>query len=132
MHTELKKVAQQIKDYQDRRGLSDAGLCREFAGLGSSKTYKNILSGDTAELNIDRQLQNYTRVLELTRIKPDPDAGAIYDDLRHVRQTLVAVKEAYLEKGNDHLVIIEGPTGSGKTETLGLVEREFGNAAIRT
>lgn len=132
MQDQLKRVADQIKEYQDRRELSDAALCREFAGLGSTKTYKRILEGDFSELNVERQLENYSRVLELTKIKPDPDAGAIYEDLRHVRQTLLAVKEAYRETGNDHLVILEGATGSGKTETASVVERSFQNAAIRT
>jgi hypothetical protein len=132
MQDQLKKVADQIKEYQDRRELSDAALCREFAGLGSTKTYKRILEGDFSELNVERQLENYSRVLELTRIKPDPDAGAIYEDLRHVRQTLLAVKEAYREVGNDHLVILEGATGSGKTETANVVERAFQNAAVRS
>jgi hypothetical protein len=49
-----------------------------------------------------------------------------------VRQTLLAVKEAYRETGNDHLVILEGATGSGKTETAGVIEKAFQNAAIRT
>lgn len=128
---ELRKIAAQIKDYQDRRGLSDAALCREFGGLGSTKTFKRILEGDFAEMNTERQFENYTRVLELTRIKPDPDAGVIYDDFRHVRQTLLAVKEALREKGNDHLVILEGATGSGKTETMAIIEREFPNLVIR-
>lgn len=135
MHNEiegrLRAVAQQIKEYQDRAGLSDAALCREFGGLGSTKTYKRILEGDFSELNAERQLENYSRVLELTKIRPDPEAGTIYEDLRHVRQTLLAVKEAHRETGNDHLVILEGATGSGKTETAGIVERSFGGAVVR-
>ena len=59
-----RQVAEQIRDYQERRGLSDAALCREFAGLGSTKTYKRILEGDFSELNVERQLENYLRVLE--------------------------------------------------------------------
>lgn len=50
MHTtkelELKSVAAAIKDYQYRATLSDAGLVKEFADLGSTKTYKRILEGD--------------------------------------------------------------------------------------
>lgn len=135
MHTkenELQTCAANIQEYQTRAGLSDAALVKEFADLGSTKTYKRILEGDFSELNVERQLNNYQRVLELTKIRRDPGDEAVYKDLRHVRQAVLAVKEAYREKSNDRLVMIEGPTGCGKTITLDVIEEEFPQASIRT
>jgi hypothetical protein len=129
--TQLKTVAQEIKDFQDHAGLSDAALVKDFADLGSTKTYKRILEGDFSELNVERQLNNYQRVLELTKIRRDPGDDAVYKDLRHVRNSLLAVKEAYREKSNDRLVIIEGGTGSGKTWTLDIIQEEFPQASVR-
>lgn len=67
----------------------------------------------------------------MTKIRREPGDEAIYSDLRHVRQAVLAVKEAYREKSNDRLVIIEGATGSGKTITLEILADQFPKALIR-
>lgn len=129
--TQLIQTAQKIRQFQVDNSFSDAALCRQYAGLGSTKTYARILAGDLSELNVERQLENYTQVLELTEIRRDPEDERIYDDLKHVRQCRTAVKESYKELGNDRLIILEGATGCGKTRTLDILETEFQTVAAR-
>lgn len=132
MKNQLIELAQRVRDWQQQAGLSDAELCRRFTGLGSTKTFKRILDGDLAELDGERWVTDYQQVLALIEIASQNVAGAapIYDDLRHMTITRLAVTDAMQESGNNRLVIVEGPSGSGKSTAGRALAARFGRKII--
>jgi DNA transposition AAA+ family ATPase len=117
--TTLRNLAGRIRDWQQTRNLSDAELCRRFAGLGSTKTFKRILDPADAldQLDTERQLLNYEQVWNLIEIERASQAAdePTYDDLPHVTKVRLAVEDALKETGNNRLVIVEGASGTGKS-----------------
>ena len=129
---QLRQIGQKIRDYQIKQGWSDAEMCKRFSGLGSTKTYKRILEGNLAELNVERQLHNYNGVWMLVEMQITN--GVILEpiyELEHVTRTRLSVTECMQERGNDRFITIEGPTGSGKTESLNFIEERWPNVVIR-
>jgi len=129
----LKSLAEEVKDYQDSKGLSDSALCKKFAELGSTKTYKRILDGDFNEMDVERQTLAYREAI--AQIKAEIEAGEIpeptYDDFPDYITTRQAVVAAMNESGTDRLVMVQGPSGSGKT-TIGNLLRKRWSKAIAT
>lgn len=132
--TNLNALAKQIREWQLSRGLSDNELCKRFAGLGSTKTYKRILDGDLAELDLERWQVEYDQVWALIELEAQSTQGdePIYDDLWHVTAPTLAVKDAMAERGNNRLVIIEGPSGSGKTTAGRCLAARYGRRVVLT
>lgn len=128
----LKQLAEQVREFQLARNISDAELCRRFAGLGSTKTYKRILEGDLAELDSERWETEYKQVLALIEIESACQEldEPIYDDLKHVTATRLAVNDAMNERGNNRLVIVEGPSGSGKSTAGRALAARFGRKIV--
>ena len=125
-------LAVRIRDWQLSRALSDNELCKKFAGLGSTKTFKRILDGDHSELDIDRWLIKYGQVIALIELESqstDQDEP-IYDDLSHISSVRVAAQAAIAARGNNRLVIIEGPSGSGKTTASLCLAARFGRKVV--
>lgn len=132
MHIELKALAGRIRDWQSRRGLSDTELCKRFAGLGSTKTFKRIFNGETTELDIERQTHNYQQAWALMELQEAAGERVEedYDDLGHVTRARLAVTDALQEKGNNRLVIVEGAPGTGKTTIARCLKARFGRAVV--
>lgn len=134
MINQLRAVAGQIADYQTKHGFSDTELCKRYAGLGSTKTYKRILdAGDELEeLNVERQLHNYQQAWALIEIAlasadvEEPD----YGDMRFVTATRLAVTDALQEQGNNRLVIVEGASGSGKSTIARCLQARWPNVTV--
>jgi hypothetical protein len=132
MKTELIELAKQVRDWQASSGLNDSELCRRFAGLGSTKTYKRILEGDLEELDGERWETDYRQVLALIEIESqNRDADEpVYDDLHHMTASRLAATDAMQERGNNRLVIVEGPSGSGKTTAGRALAARFGRKIV--
>lgn len=132
MKTTLTELAGRVRDWQQSAGLSDAELCRRFAGLGSTKTFKRILDGDLAELDLERWETDYRQVIALIEIESQAREAdePVYDDLWHVTATRLAATDAMQERGNNRLVIVEGPSGSGKTTAALCLAARFGRKII--
>jgi len=125
---ELSQVAARIRAHQDARKLSDSEMLRNFPGLGSTKTYERIVSGDTDELNTERWCKDYAAVWSLIQMLEESAAedDPIYDDLTTVIDLRQAVASAMREKGNNRLVLVQGPSGSGKTTAALLLHAKYG------
>jgi len=129
---QLKDLARQIRDWQSARQISDTELCRQYGGLGSTKTYKRILEADFDELNLERQLHNYRQVwalIEAATAKEQIEEKD-YPDLDHVEAVRLAVTDAQGEAGNNRLVIAEGASGTGKTTIRRCLERRWPNITV--
>jgi hypothetical protein len=130
---EIVQIARKARDWQQSRNLSDAELCRLYAGLGSTKTFKRILDGDLAELDIDeRWLPEYRCVWGLMELADQSSAEdeVDYDDLTNVTRARLAVQRAMQERGNNRMVIIEGAPGTGKTAAARCLAGRYGRKLV--
>jgi energy-coupling factor transporter ATP-binding protein EcfA2 len=126
---QLVQLAQNIRDWQAARPtkLSDEALIRRYPSLGSTKTYKRILSGDTDELRVDEWIGKYTSVLNQIDAEA-ADASKredLYDDLSNARAVRSAVSRVVRSAGIERLVVIEGDTGCGKSSTLSMIAATY-------
>ena len=115
----LRALATQMEDYRLAKALSQEALIKQFPTLGSSKTFKRILEGDLAELDLDRQLANYQAAAQLMEDMARDMAQVeedIYDDLSPVIALKRAFLEAKKEASNSRVIFLLGPTGSGKNQ----------------
>jgi DNA transposition AAA+ family ATPase len=129
----LVAIAKQIRDWQDAQKPrpSDEAMIRQFPGLGSSKTYKALREGNTAGLILENHLPKYRGVwASIEALAAQAAAEDIYEDLDPAMSVSYAVTRLIPNRGKERLVLIEGPTGSGKTESLRLVAQKYrGNIA---
>ncbi len=125
---ELKDIAGKVKAYQEAKGLNDTQLVKLFPDLGSTKTYRAILAGDLAELNLERQLTNYRLVLALLesgaemRGLRDED---LYEDFVGVARTKKVLLDTMPQRSIARLIIVEGDTGTGKSSIRALITRKY-------
>lgn len=126
---------QAIRDWQLSRPtkLSDEALVRRYPALGSTKTYKRILAGETGELRVDEWLKNYRGVWQQIESECSAANGpeSLYDDLEPARAVRAAVQNLIRSFGVERLVVIQGDTGSGKTSSLSVVEDLFRGSTVR-
>jgi len=129
---ELQAIARKVCEYQQAKGMSDTALLKKFGGLGSTKTYKRILNGDLAELDLEKQLNNY-RAVEALMDSMGNGAESneqLYDDLFPVIELRRVFIETTKENGLARLVILQGPTGSGKSSARKVLFEKFGQRLV--
>jgi len=132
---ELIELAQRIRDRQlavQGDEPNDSRWCAEYKDLGSTKTYKNILAGKLDGYDADRWLVAYRSVWNLIEadLASSRESDPVYEDLTTVTRLRVALVDVMSAKGNDRLVILQGPSGAGKTETLRLMQRRYGKRVL--
>lgn len=130
--TELVETARRIQAWQASAGKTNAQMIRDFPGLGSDKTYARLREGHTEEYDVDAQLANYRSVWAVIE-STSGAAGTeeqLYDDLGAVLQLRRAVLETMRAEGNARVVIIEGPSGIGKTVALRLLAGRYGQRIL--
>lgn len=132
---ELKKLVATVRDYQERNGLKTAQLLRKFPGLGSDKTFASISKGDPEkldELDLERWALEYRGVVNAIATLEEQAARdeVLYDDLGLARQLRVAVSAVMRENGNNRLVLLTGPSGSGKSKAGEIVQQRYGKKRV--
>jgi hypothetical protein len=128
---ELRELGQWIRNWQQAKGWSDVQLCKRFAELGSTKTFKKILDNQLEELDLERQLNNYRTAKALMEGDiDDRDEGQLEKDL----YATVVLNRVYLEtkreKGLARCIFLIGPTGSGKTSAQDYLREKHGPAIL--
>jgi type II secretory pathway predicted ATPase ExeA len=125
---ELMTAAAAIRDYQTKTERSDNQMCKDFAGLGSTRQFTRILSGDLEEVDAETNLANYKAVLNLITLlaENEADDDPLYDDLSTVDDLRKAVAIAMREKGLNRYVHMQGPQGSGKTTAARMLQARYG------
>lgn len=132
---QLVAAATAIRDWQASRPtrIVDEALVKRFPALGSTKTYKRLLTGDTAELRTEVWLGKYRAVLAQIDAEEAAVTGhdEIYEDLTPTTKVRAALQNLIRSRGLERLVLIEGGTGSGKTSALRCVEDQWKGSCIR-
>jgi Cdc6-like AAA superfamily ATPase len=134
----LLAVARRIRSMQDAGAVrspkrySDVQFVRRHPDLGSTKTYKRILNGDVNDLDVGRWLVKYRSVLEVLETTGDDqdEAERRLEELTTVNRVRMAVTEAMREKGNSRFVLVEGGSGSGKTEAIRALMDTYGRRVL--
>ena len=124
---ELAELAAEIRDYASAQKISDSQLERRFGGIGSSTTLNRILAGEWSKVNAENHLPNYRGVVQLLR-EVEQSARRneeLYGTLNRVLKIESAVKQALKNEDNTRLVMVQGPTGSGKSTGLALVAQKL-------
>lgn len=130
----LRELATEAKNYQLERGLSDARICSDFPGLGSTKTYKRILNDkdDLDQLDLDKQLRNYEATIETIRARrlKDKLAEPEYEDFQNVINVRAALVRAMDEDSHHRLVCVEGESATGKDAALNFALKKWPAVAV--
>ncbi len=130
---ELVTVASRIQAWQDSRTprISSEEMLRRFPGLGSTKTYRRVCKGDTTSLVIEAQLARFKAVwYQIQEMSGDIGPEEVYQDLTPAYETARAAALLIPQQGRERLMIIEGPTGSGKTIALQNIAAKYGPQCI--
>lgn len=132
MKNELQQVALDIRAWQTSKGLSDVQMLKKFPGLGSTKTYTRLLAGDVDDLDTERWLIELRQVQALIDALADAstDDEPLYDDLSTCARMRVAALEAMREKGNNRLIVVLGPPGTGKTTAALALAQKYGSRIV--
>jgi len=133
--TELLTLASRIRAWQESRRpkMSNEQMLRLYPALGSTKTYRRLAEGDYSSLVIDTQLARYRGVWAAIEAATGAHGGEeIYEDLTPTFECCIAVSGAIPQRGKTRLVLIEGPTGSGKSTALSVIAQKYAGQAVCT
>jgi DNA transposition AAA+ family ATPase len=129
---ELQALAQRAAEYQARRALSDAEMCRKFQDLGHTKTYKNMQAGQFEGYDVERQLANYraaVAVLEAMDTAAE-EREPLYDDLTAPLNLRRALLETFRETGNARVLVVQGDSGLGKSRAVEVMRERYGSRLL--
>ncbi|MGN0832601.1 MAG: AAA family ATPase [Kiritimatiellia bacterium] len=128
---ELVETAAKIAAWGEAHGMSRAQLVRNFADLGSEKSFRDISSGQVEGYSAEGQLAKYRAVYAtMEELVERGGEEQIYDDLG----TVVKLRRAFLgvvkATGTNRVLIVQGESGIGKTTAVGLLRGKYGTGRI--
>lgn len=119
MQEQITELAKRINGFAVRRGWSKARLCREKPGLGSERTFRDMLAGRGDGYDLERQLGNVRLVwAEVEELVGPGETEPVYDDLTTISQVGNACLGAMRNWGINRVVIVLGEPGMGKTTAI--------------
>ncbi|MCX6901716.1 MAG: ATP-binding protein [Verrucomicrobia bacterium] len=127
VRAELRALAQRAERYQLDKGWTRDKLAREFADLGSAKTFNAILAGEYSAGDLESWVLRYRTVASTmdNLEKSAPDEEPINHDLTPCMRLRVAFLEIMREQDNTRLIWMQGPSGSGKTKARQSLEMKY-------
>ena len=131
VENELVETAAKIAAWGESHGMSRAQLVRNFADLGSEKSFRDISAGNLEGYNAENQLTKYRAVYAtMEELANQGGEERIYDDLG----TVVKIRRAFLgvvkATGTNRVLIVQGESGVGKTTAVGLLRGKYGTGRI--
>jgi DNA transposition AAA+ family ATPase len=128
----LLQVAAEIRLWQDGQSprVSDNSLLQMYPALGSTKTYKKLREGDFTQLDVADWLPRYEGVITQIRLVAENQVEDIYDDLSGPSEIYRTILQLLQCRGLNRLVLVEGSSGSGKTQALKLVQRKLVGSVV--
>ena len=129
---ELARIAGRLSEWAARRGIPTARFCRDYPGLGSERTFRDLRAGRTAGYDVQAQLAAYRGVLAAVEELSGDGAGGerVYDDLGPVvalRRAFAAVAQA---AGTNRVVVVQGESGVGKTTAARVLQGRYGAGRV--
>lgn len=125
---QIVSLARQIRAWQEGRSprISDEQMLRSYPGLGSTKTYRRLRDGDVEGLILPNHLPKYLGVwLQISETTGANGREEIYADLTPAFESCRGAALLIPQHGRERLMLIEGPTGSGKTFSLEAISRRY-------
>ncbi len=128
---ELMELATVMSDYATRKGIGIAKLVKEYPGLGSEKTFRDMKAGKTAGYDVDAQLANYRAAAALIQaLTGEGSAEEQYDNLPGVDAVRLAAVGAMKSWGTDRVVFVDGESGCGKTTSARILCGKYGKRVL--
>ncbi|MBR1836413.1 MAG: ATP-binding protein [Kiritimatiellae bacterium] len=127
--TECQALARKMTGYGEARGWSLAKLCREFPALGSERTLRDMRDGRFEGYDLTARLADLRAAAALAEelAEEQGERGeATYDSLLIVEAVRRACLTAMRSWGSNRVVVVQGPSGVGKTTALRIVSGKYG------
>lgn len=124
----LVDLAKRVFAYQELGGLRVAQMVKEFDGIGSAKTFRDLRCGRLEGYDVDAWLDNYRVVV--AEIEERSSAAAdevIYADLSAVVRLRKAAVRVMKTNGINRVLVVLGESGAGKSEAVGELRRAYGS-----
>lgn len=130
--SELVDLARRIHAWQDRMGMKTPALIRQFPGIGSDKSFRDIRAGKTDGYDEEQQLANYRFVwAKIEAMDENASEDPVFEDLAAVGQIRLAVLRAMRNTGINRVVLALGGSGIGKSTFLRWFCTKYGSRIIR-
>lgn len=126
--TEITRIATAIRAWQDRSSprVSNEEMVRLYPGLGSPKTFNKLVRGEYDSLILANHLPKYAAVLaQIEELTGSHGREEIYPDLTPTFECRQAAASLVPQRGKTRLMLIEGPTGAGKTAALESIAAKY-------
>lgn len=131
MGMEVADIARRVYAWQETQELTTARMIREFRGIGSERTYRDLRAGNTDRYDVEQQLENYRGVWAEIESREKQNADEeIYDDLSAVSRIRMAALNAMRTSGINRVVMAFGSSGIGKTFAKKWLIRKYGSRII--
>lgn len=126
---ECQALARKMAAYGEARGWGLAKLAREFPAVGSERALRDMRDGRFEGYNLDSQLANLRAAVALAEelAEENPATGEqTYDTLLTVEAVRRACLTAMKSWGTNRVVVVQGPSGVGKSTALRIVAGRYG------
>jgi DNA transposition AAA+ family ATPase len=129
---EVTDLARRIHAWQERGAIKTPALIRDFRGIGSEKTYRDLRNGNLDGYDCEQQLANYRAVWAEIEARDSRAAEEpVYDDLSAVQSVRLAALRAMRNTGINRVVIVLGGSGIGKSAALQALSLKYGSRVLR-
>jgi DNA transposition AAA+ family ATPase len=131
MKNELVDLARRIHAWQERCGIKTPALIREFKGVGSDRTFRDLREGKIEGYDEETQLCAYRAVWAEIESRDERAAEEpIYADLSTVDDIRQAALGAMRTNGSNRVVIVLGGSGMGKSFALRALRDKYGSRIL--
>lgn len=124
-------LARRIYAWQQAKEWKDAQMIRRFPGLGSGKTYRDLRGGAAEGYDAGKWISEYEIILgEMDAAAGEHAAEPVFADLSTVVQARRAALDAMATNGSNRVVIVQGPSGVGKSFALAALCDLYGSRIV--
>lgn len=129
---ELAELARRIYDWANKSGLPLARVIRDYPGLGSDRTWRDLRENNLDGYDIDSQLNNYRAAWNvIEEVSGSSGQETLFDNLNPVLMLRQAALQAMKTNGTNRVVILQAPSGCGKTTALRMLCGKYGQRIVR-
>lgn len=124
-------AARWIYAWQSQKGLKDAQMIRQFPGLGSARTFRDLRGECVDGYDLERWSSELGMIRSEIELQEQQDKDeVVFDDLSTVVNLRRAVLDAMATNGSNRVVIAQGGSGEGKSFALKALRRMYGSRII--